>query len=102
MVRGLDSLERVLVRAATEMDEAALHLALADKYLKRWREAGAGRGDRTRPEKPVPAKTASAAPADPLITVELTLSVWKKLLLRLGIDSDLPLSEIRKRIEGLV
>lgn len=34
--RGLDALDRVLTRAYTEMDEASLHLAVANRYLKRW------------------------------------------------------------------
>ena len=104
VVRGLDLLSRVMGRAATEMDEAAPHLALAEKYLKRWRTSGRKEAARTpegskRPKEP--AKQSSVPEADPVITVELSLAVWKKVLTRLGIDPALPGSEIRARIESL-
>jgi hypothetical protein len=102
--RGLDLLSRVMGRAATEMDEAALHLALAEKYLKRWRTGETKDAARTPEGPPRPKETAKKSPvpaADPQVEVELPLAVWKKVLSRLGIDPALPLSEIRTRIESL-
>ena len=102
--RGLDLLSRVMGRAATEMDEAALHLALAEKYLKRWRTGGtkeAARGPQIPSRLKETAKKSSVPAENPLITVELSLAVWKKVLARLGIDPALPVSKIRTRIESL-
>lgn len=102
--RGLDLLSRVMGRAATEMDEAALHLALAEKYLKRWRTGGtkeAARAPKSPAQLKETTKKSSVPAVDPLITVELFLAVWKKVLARLGIDPALPVSEIRTRIESL-
>ena len=77
--RGLDALERVLTRAATEMDEAALHLALAGKYLKRWR-AGETKGSaRELPTEKTPGSSErrGATVGDPLVGVDLPLSTWE-------------------------
>ena len=101
--RGLDALERVLTRAATEMDEAALHLTLAGKYLKRWRTEETGGPGRDLPaEKTVPSKKPVASTGDPLVGVDLPLSTWKNIFRRLGLAPEISSGDIERRLRELV
>jgi len=102
--RGLDALERVLTRAATEMDEAALHLALAGKYLNRWRRSETKESPRELPTGKTPCQTEKrgATVGDPLVGVDLPLSTWKKIFRRLGIDSELSSADIERRLRELI
>ena len=103
VVRGLDALERVLTRAATEMDEAALHLALAGKYLKRWRTGETVDPGRELPaEKSVPSKKPVASSGDPLVGVDLPLSTWKNIFRRLGLAPEMSSGDIERRLRELV
>nr|EES53872.1 MAG: probable antirepressor protein (Ant) [Leptospirillum ferrodiazotrophum] len=102
--RGLDALERVLTRAATEMDEAALHLALAGKYLKRWR-AGETKGSaRELPTEKTPASSErrGATVGDPLVGIDLPLSTWETLFRRLNLGPERVSGEIERRLRELV
>ena len=101
--RGLDALERVMTRAATEMDEAALHLALAGKYLKRWRTGDLVGQARELPSGKIPCQTEKrGGPSDnPLIGVDLPLSTWKKIFSRLGLDQEMSAGDIERRLREL-
>lgn len=101
--RGLDALERVMTRAATEMDEAALHLALAGKYLKRWRTGDAVGPARELPSGKIPCQTEKrgGSSGNPLIGVDLPLSTWKKIFSRLGLDQEMSAGDIERRLREL-
>ncbi|MHB8369751.1 MAG: phage antirepressor N-terminal domain-containing protein [Leptospirales bacterium] len=102
--RGLDALERVLTRAATEMDEAALHLALAGKYLKRWRAGETGGPARELPSKKTPYREEKRGTTygDPLVGVDLPLSTWKTIFRRLGLDPEMSSGDIERRLMELI
>ena len=103
VIRGLDALERVITRAATEMDEAALHLALAGKYLKRWRTGETGGPARELlAEKTLPSKKLVASAGDPLVGVDLPLSTWKNIFRRLGLNPEMSSGDIERRLRELV
>ena len=101
--RGLDALEWVMTRAATEMDEAALHLALAGKYLKRWRTVDAVGQAQELPSGKTPCQTEKRGghSGNPLIGIALPLSTWKKIFSRLGLDQEMSAGDIERRLREL-